>query len=171
MKTVSSSLQAKLGAVVTQPGYLVELQFSTLIRYSSRGDVTWNGNIFANYDVKVDSRQINAKGGAECRISIGNSDLTFSALMLNEDPQDKPVRVWKFYEGATFVADPIEVFSGVVDSVDFAHDAVSLNLSQGNAGTMFIPKGRITREAGFLRLSPAGRIIQFAGQKFKLERG
>lgn len=170
MRTVSTATQAKLGQTHTQPGYLIELAFSTMIRYSTRGDVTWNSKIFAQYDVRVDGIQSDQNGGADARIVVGNTDLSFSALMLNEDPQDKPARIWKFYEGAAALADPVAIFDGVVDSVDFSHQAVTLNLANGNADTLFIPRGRITREAGFLRLSPAGRIIQFAGQKFKLER-
>lgn len=170
-RTLSGPTSTATAQTITQPGYLVQLGFSSVLRYSSRGDEIWNGQNWLANNVQVGTISETPNGGVSLGLTIGNTDLAFGAVCLTEQPQDKAVSVWAFYEGAVALADPILIFDGVIDSCDISQSAVQLTLSDLNAKTLFIPRGRITRANGFNRLSPVGRVISFNGLRIELVRG
>lgn len=169
-RALSSPTATATAQTITRPGYLVQLGFSTVLRYSSRGDVTWNSLNWTANNVKVGQLQEKPNGDAALALSVGNADLAFGAVCLNEDPQEKSVEIWEFYEGAVAVGDPVQIFGGVIDSCEIGEGDVKLTLSTLNMGTLFIPRKRITRASGFNRLMPAGRVIQFGGIRLEITK-
>lgn len=167
-RTLSGPTATAAGKTFTQPGYFVQLGFSTVQRFSSRGDITWNGQNWLNNNIDVKQLQESPNGSANVSLVIGNSDLAFGAVCLNEQPQGKLVSIWAFYEGAVAAADPVPFFSGEIDESAIGEDAVTLTLTDSNASTIIIPRQRITRAAGFSRLVPAGRVIEFGGLRIEL---
>ena len=172
-RTLSSPTAAEVAKVITQPGYLMLLNFAVagIFRFSSRGDVTWAGFPWINQNLKVGAIQEQANGNTSVSVSIGNADLAFGAVCLGENPQEQAVAIWEFYEGAIATDDPVLRFGGVIDSVDIGGDLVQLVLSANNNNTMVIPRKRITRDSGFNRLMPAGRVIPFNGVNYTLTSG
>lgn len=171
MRTLTPPTSTAAAKTYTLPGYLVQLGFSVPQHFSSRGDVSWNGFTWLNNNVNVSALQELPNGSAALNLAIGNTDLAFGAVCLLEAPQEKPVSVWAFYEGSVGTADPVLIFSGVIDSCDISEAMVTLQLSALNANTLFIPRARISRASGFNRLIPAGRIIEFNGQRYEIVRG
>lgn len=167
-RTLSSPTATAVAKTFTQPGYLVQLGFSAIQRFSSRGDEPWNGFTWLGNNVVVSQQRELPNGSVAIGLTIGNTDLAFGAVCLNEPPQEKAVSIWAFYEGATATADPVLMFSGVIESCDINEQMVQLQLSPLNAATLFIPRERITRAAGFSRLLPAGRVIQFGGVSYEI---
>lgn len=167
-KTVSTPTLTGAQALITRPGHLVEFGFATPVRYSTRATLSWNSLTWTSGPVVVSGKQENPNGGVSISIVVQNTDLAFGALCLAEDAQEKSVKIYSFYEGATAAGDPILEFEGVIDSVNIDTRTVQVNAIAGNQWSAFVPRRRITRQAGFNRLSPAGRIIQFNGDRFKL---
>lgn len=168
-RSLSAPTSTAAGKIITQPGYLIQLGFSFVYRFSSRGQVTWNSLTWTENNVQVGALQEAPNGNVSVTVNIGNTDRTFGAACLNEPPQEKPVSIWAFYEGAVAAGDPVQIFGGVIESVDSISEAsVALRLSSLNLGTLFVPRQRITRATGFNRLSPAGRVIQFNGVRYEL---
>lgn len=169
-RSVSSPTSTAAAGPVTQPGYLVQIGFTSYTyRFSSRDDITWNSLSWVSNNLQVGALSEAPNGGAALSVVIGNADRAFGAACLIEAPQEKPVSVWAFYEGAIATGDPVLIFSGVVDGpVDITEQSVTLPLSSLNTATLFIPRVRVTPAAGFNRLSPAGRVIQFGNIRYEL---
>lgn len=164
MKTLSTNTQTDVTAVITTPAYLVELAYSSPVRLSSRGAQSWGGIIWI--------------GGNLGKLSIGdsgsiellNTDLAYSALILNEGAADIGCRVWKFYRDNPASNDPVLIFDGVTDGASIDKDRVRVKISQENSRTLYSPRRFIGPSSGFNHLRPAGSRITWNGQTFVLER-
>lgn len=170
-RTVSAPTATAAAQTITQPGILLQVGFTFVQRLSSRGDVTWNGFTWLAANIRMGQLQEAPNGSATMQVLVGNTDLAFGAACLGEAPQDKAVSLWQFFEGATAAGDPVPIFSGVIDSCDITPAAVTLQLSSLNQRTLIIPRRRITADAGFNHLLPAGRVIEFDGVRYELLRG
>lgn len=170
MRSISTATATAAAQTISQPGLLVQIGFSFPLYYSSRGDVTFNGHTFIAANVKAGQLQEQPNGATTLSLIVGNSDLAFGAVCLNEAPQEKPVTVWAFYEGATASGDPVQIFTGVIESCDITEASVTLQLSSLNQRTLFIPRRRITADTGFNHLLPAGRVIEFDGVRYEISR-
>ncbi len=158
----------QLGLTVTSPGYLVELRYRAVVRLSTMGDLSWNALAWSAADVKVSGLTQDGAGASECQIRLGNTNLAYSALVLNEGAADIGVTIWACYAGATDAADPLMVFDGVIDGADIAADAVQLKcVAQGNA-TLYSPRVFIGALSGFSRLRPAGSVVAAGNEVFTL---
>ena len=60
MRTLSTALATALGAPVQQPGFLVQMGFSTVRRWSSFATTTWNGQTWTKEAVTVDGLAVDA---------------------------------------------------------------------------------------------------------------
>lgn len=167
-RALSSPTAIAVAKLITEPGYLIQLGFSFVYRFSSRGDITWNSLSWVENNVQVGAMQELPNGNVALTVNIGNTDRTFGAACLTEAPQEKPVSIWAFYGTALAVGDPVQIFGGVIESCDISEATVALRLSALNMNTLFVPRQRITRAAGFNRLSPAGRVFQFNGARYEL---
>jgi hypothetical protein len=174
MRTLGSGTSSAINAAVTAPRYLVEILFSSPWRITSSGNViTWNGNTWQPWDVAIsgldlDGQQV-AQSGA---IKVGDTDNTATALVNGQGVADRRINVWKFYGDANPAAgDPVQLFAGVGDSVDWATDGSSLTikLEQGGAMTLFSPRFYLTPANGFDDLPPPGTLISWNGEQIELQ--
>ncbi|HSW83532.1 MAG TPA: hypothetical protein VLH12_08660 [Usitatibacter sp.] len=170
-RALSTATAAAVAKTVTEPGHLLQIGLSFLVRYSSRGDVHWNGVDWIAANLRVGQLQEKADGSVALTVTVGNTDLAFGALCLAEPPQEKDVAVWAFYEGATGATDPVQIFGGVIQECAISEAAVTLMLASDNQNTLAIPRRRITRDTGFTRLLPSGRVIEFGGVRYQFTRG
>ena len=172
MLTLSSALLTDLGLTVTRPGYLIELGYSTILRLSTMGDISWNGQTWAAANVKVQGMAQDGSGSNDAAVILGNADNTYGALVLNEGAGEIAATVYVCYAGATATADVVRRFYGVTDSADFSDDGMQITLrlvAQGNA-TLFSPRVFINKAAGFNFLQPAGTKITVGNETYVLER-
>ena len=168
MQTLTPALLAELGLTVTRPGYLIELGYSTTLRLSTMGAVSWGGNVWAAADVRVSGVGQNGSASNSASLQLGNTDDGFGALILNEGASEIAAKIWVCYAGAT--GDPVQVFDGVTDGAEIDSNKVTLALmAQGNA-TLYSPRTFINKASGFNYLQPAGTKIYFGGETFILER-
>lgn len=162
-KTLATSLVTDTAKRITSPGYLVELDFSTPLRLSTRGDQSYDGKIWTAG--RLGEVKVSADGG---QIEIMNGDLAASALILNEGATDRAISIWKFY--ADNPADVVQVFAGVCDSSEIGPDRVRIRLVAENRRTLYSPRRFIGQATGFNHLLPAGTRITWGGETYVLER-
>lgn len=165
-KTLSANLQTEVGAPVTTPAFLVEIGFSTVLRLSTRGDQTWNGQTWAGG--RLGKVQAGSDGG---QIEVMNTDLAAGALVLGEGVADRPISVWKFYGDNPAVGDAHQVFAGVGDTVDIGDDRIRIKLALENSQTLSSPRRFVNAASGFTQLLPANTRLTLGGQTFILNRG
>lgn len=169
-RTLTPAQQASVAATVTTPGYLVELGYSTTLRLSSRGDQSWDGYTWTGGRLgKVSGLTSTGGGDQRGRIELVNSDLAYSALVLNEGAADIRCRVWVFYGDNP--ADASLVLDGVTDGADIAPDKVGLSVVGESMRTASFPRRIIGPSTGFNHLRPSGTRITWGGQTYVLERG
>lgn len=168
MKTLTSALLAELALSVTRPGYLVELGYSTTLRLSTLGTLTWDGNTWAGYDVAVQRISRNGSGFGAASLAIGNTDGAIGAVVLNQGAADIACRIWAVYAGATATGDAVQVFGGVTDGCEISADRVTFTLAaQGNA-TLHAPRVFINQLNGFNWVKPAGTVFSIGIEKWTM---
>lgn len=170
-RALTTATKNAAGATITAPGFLIELRLSTTYRFATRGDVVWNSITWAKQNLQIGEIVDQPDGSSKMRASVGNTDLAFGAVVLAESQiQGAGVSVWFHYDSALALADPVKLFEGVVNQATVDHSAVSFEFTTSYDTASYLPRRRITREAGFNRLLPAGRVLQIGAMKFRLER-
>ena len=171
-RTITAALTTEVGRDVTAPGYFVEVAFATPLRLSSRGTMSWAGNTWTTWDVRVRGLATESGGSTSGgSIVLANGDYTISALVLGEGVANRAVKMWKFYgDSALTTSDPVQIFSGVADDaeIDPTRATVTLQLVQANASALFSPRLYITPETGFSYVPASGTVIDWAGERYVL---
>ena len=172
MKALTSATIAEQALTVTRPGYFIRLGYSAVLRLSTMGDLSWAGQAWSSASIRVSG--LGQDGGAANTgtITLGNADLAYGALILNEGASDIPGSVWAVYAGATASGDPVLQFEGVTDGATFSEDhmQVSMSLVAQGVTTLYSPRRFINKASGFNFLQPAGTKIVFGNETFVLER-
>jgi len=167
MITLTPELLAELALTITRPGYLIELGYSTPIRLSTIGSVSYATYNWTSADAKVSGIKQDGKGNNSASLTLGNTDNFYSALILNEGASDIPVSIYAVYAGAH--GDAVQVFSGVADGAEIATDNVTMTLVAQANKTLFCPRVFISTPV-FNFLQPEGTIIMYNGERFSLDR-
>lgn len=171
MRALTTPTTDAAAALVTQPGYLVEIGFSTPLRLSSRGTVAVLGNTWAGWDVQVGGIALDATRPAPSgTLTLGDHDQSISALVLGQGVAGKEVRVWRYFAEAVDDLDPVLVFHGVAGgSSGGAQHEVQIALVAREATVLFSPRRTLTPEVGFSHLTPAGKTVTFNGERYVLQ--
>jgi len=181
-RSISSPTLAAIAAQMTQPGYLIEIQFPppppatpTWFRMSSRGDTNWNSLVWPGYGAEV--RNLSWDGSGEMRgtvtVNTGGTNTaadTATSLALNYGFADIPIKIWIYDKAALATGDPVLVLDGRGDTCQIGADKVVFNFTSKGARVQFSPRQYITKEAGFTFLPPDGKTIYWGGQRYVLRR-
>lgn len=174
-RELSPATVTRTSATVTEPGFLFRLAMpSQTLRLSSRGDVTYRGELYVARGMRWSGIEIDAETGAQSgSVAIADADSSVSAIVLNDGVADRAASVWKFYgDGPTInVGDVIPVFTGAGDAAQWNIDAALVTITLSDAGGLaqFSPRRYITRQEGFNVLPPASTQIVWGNEKFILE--
>ena len=173
-KELTPGLTTAIAATVTEPGYLVRLELpAQTLRLSSRGDVTFRGELYVARGMRVVLDEEGETGAVGATITIADADKTYTAIVLSEGIADRPLSVWQFYGNATTLGygDAVCRATGVGDESEINVNEASVTLTMAEAGgaTQFSPRRYITKQEGFSILPPSGTLIVWAGEQFKLE--
>jgi len=177
MRTLVGATSSGVAAAVTLPGYLIDIGFSTPLRISTRGTLTWDSKTWTAADASVGG--LSADGAASAlngTIEIGNADTnigglgsTMAGLVLAESVAGKACKIWAFYgDTAPGASDPVKVFEGVCDIADMDPARVRVTLQQSGGRTLFCPRTFLTADAGFSFLPTPGQIVNFNGEVVRL---
>lgn len=174
-RPISTEVSTGITGPLTLPGFLVEIDFpDAIFRASSRSAITWNGNVWVPFGMKVTglgSDGTNASSSGQ--IQFDDLDNALGTLILGETVGGANASVWMFYgDGATLGAsDPTVIFSGYASDATFDINNGTLTVAfvQANATTMYLPRQYITREAGFNHLPPLGQSIAWGNNVIVLQ--
>ena len=167
MKTLTAEMLAEIGADVKRPGYLIELGYSTTLRLSTMGDVSFAGQVWAATDVKVSGVSSDGRGSNTATLALGNTDGAYGVLVLTEGASEIPVTIYVCYAGAPAAA--MHGFFGVTDGAEISESTVTLTLSAQRNKTLYSPRVFINKPV-FNFLQPAGTKIVWGSETFVLER-
>lgn len=172
MLTVSTPTSNAIAGPSTQPGYLVEIGWSTVSRLTTGDDLPWNGYVWVGADLAVTNLRWSRQGLVTATIRLGNALQQWSALALNEDVAGVPVRIWAFDQAATATGDPVLRLDGegtVLTAVD--EDAVTFDVASRGARSLKSPRFRIIAANGFSQLPVAGSTFRWGNQRYVLRQG
>lgn len=168
MKTLSSPLTTALAAPVQRPGLLVQVGFSSPVRWCSYGAVTWNGLTWAAEDVSVESLQVDALRVSGTLV-IGNADDVAGALVLSEGIADKTITLWSFDAGATALADVVWLCDAVGAGAEVGSEQVRINLRHRSEFGQ-APRTFVNPAAGFNNLLPPQAVLRINGVDWRMSR-
>ena len=158
MRTVSSPAQTEILKTVTQPIFLVEIQFASgLVRLSTGGDLTWNSLIWVGANFSVDGF---GGDGRTARISIWDPVAAIrTAALTNGGCRNRAITIWQLQAAAVGASDANVIFSGVGDSVQVAKGRVMIACARLSSVTATTPQLRISPANGFNFLAAPGKKI------------
>ena len=159
MRSLSSQNAAAVVLPLTRPVYLVEFDFSTPLRVSSRETITYAGNTFASATVQVDL--------ANNIVRLYNAGLAYTSTF-KAGGDGVPVVIWAVYGEPTFTRGSADVmFSGELGAVGFG-DWIVARLRESSPKQ--IPRLTVAPPT-FKNLPPDGLEIRTPTGVFTLERG
>lgn len=171
MKSLTPAVSTALRRTVTAPISLIELGFDPVVRLSTRGDVQWRGHPWSGVQrVAVSGLAADGSGAQTAQIEIGNYDLAFGTVVLSHGVADRAVRIWQGDAAAMGDDDLALAFEGVIESAEVG-DAVRISCGPTNSAARNFPLRRIGEATGFTHVLPAGTVLRFGANTFKLERG
>lgn len=167
-RTVSVGTGAKLAGPAYAAGFLVQLNLSAILRLSTRGDITWNSQIYIRSVFSVSSIEDDSSAGT---LTFDDPTLAIQTLVRVESLIGKRVQIARFYEGALGTTDPIWFFDGYIESArEERRPRLVMTVSRLAAQRSLTPPRRVGRASGFNVVQPEGRLINFRGSSFRLER-
>jgi hypothetical protein len=172
MRTLSSALVTELGLTVTRPGFLVDVAFSTPLRLSTLGAISFGGNAYAAGAVRVAGLSWDGRASQSGALHFDNLDNALSAFLLNEGIAGRAINVFAVYAGATASGDIVQAFAGQGKLFELDPDGgmAVVQIVTGKANALYAPRSFINKANGFNYLDPSGKIYYVGGQKYRLER-
>lgn len=114
MRTLDATTEAEIAKAVTSPGYLVEIDTQPPVRFSTRGSLVYDGNLYLD---GASVRKV-APGASKAEIQIPNHDNAASALVLGYGLEDVAVRIYAIHGDAPTARDLL--WSGVIDGAELS---------------------------------------------------
>jgi len=125
-RNLPTAVATAIGQPVTRPGYLIQLDSATPIRFSTRGTVLYDGQWWLDGAAVSGLSQ---SAASTPTVTIPNQDNSGSALLLGDRLIDVRARIWAYDAGAP--DDAILSFDGVIDGAgDIGPLTCSIQLAQ-----------------------------------------
>ena len=162
-RTLPSVISSGIAQAITTPGYLIQIDTSITLRYSTRGTVPYDSDTWIG-GARVDSLDLGAGTG---RIAIPNADDAAGALILANALSEVAVTIWAFAEAEP--TDVVQVFSGVIDAAEEIGELECvLSLAPTTGARSSIPDIVIGPPL-CNHLLPAGTVITWGNTTFTIE--
>lgn len=169
-RTVSATTQTEIARAITQSTWLVFIDYSTPVYYSSTREITFDGHTWTPNDLNVSLSPDMATG----TLKIQNTDYVEGALISGEDGiSDVAIKIYKFYgtSAAPSAADVKKLFDGFGDADSGDDRWVTISLKSAKTAASNHPFIRCTKEIGFNHLPPNGLTITWEGEQLTLAVG
>lgn len=96
-RTLPAAMEADILLTDTAPAWLVELELTAALRYSTGGEISWNGLTWYANGISVEFSAANVP-----TIGFPNHANAGSALMLNNDLRDVRCNIYEWRAGAAY---------------------------------------------------------------------
>lgn len=169
MRSTSASLLTRLNGVATTPGSLVELGFSTVQRWSSRGAITWNSLSWSSVGFSA-LYQPGGKGSQSDRVSLtlNNHDNAIGSLLVTTNFAGLTCKLYLFDGESPALNEVKQVFTGVGDVFTLTPTKCQMTFVSTAEDIKRLPYTRIARNAVRQTITPAGTAITWNGERFEL---
>lgn len=159
MRTFSANTESEITKAITRPLYLIEIGFSTPLRLSSRGAVSYDGDSYDAARIELSLRS--------SRLRIFNAGLLYSAQFISEKTAGVTCKIWQLYGEAPFSAGDADlVFDGELGRAGVG-EWVDVDLLE--QPVIFAPRLYATAPT-FNHIPPDGFEIATPYGVYKLER-
>lgn len=171
MRTLNSGMATQVASTYTDPGFLIAIQISASVtlRYSTRGQIDWNGSIYIPVGADPPSYQTNTSGVQQGSLKFQNLTQSLITAILQYGIADKPVSIWAFDAGALDAADPVLDFYGVGDSVQWDEKKMTIKIVSQSSRVQFSPRLLISKENGFSQLPAPGMTFVWNNELYELQ--
>jgi len=167
-RTLATGIAAALAGPITEPIYLIQLNFSVVLRYSTAGDRSWNGYSWIGNGAALESWAQESGGRIRGRVSVPNADNSISAVVLGEGARGNTCCIWVADGTAVATDDPVQIFDGVMDACDIGL-RVGIDIVSDQYQRAFLPRV-VVAPPTFNHLPARGSTITWAGETYELER-
>lgn len=169
MKTLSGPHTTALGAAVTKPAWLVQIDFATPLRMSSLGTISWSGQTWTAAGVSVEGLMVEAFR-VQGSVVIQNLDGVIGNTILTDGIQDRNVTIYSYDGGATAAADVQWMASAVCAGATVGVEQARINLRHVFE---FVASPRTYANAlgGFTYMMKPDTVIRVDGVDYKFNRG
>ena len=169
MRTPSGPHTTALGAAVTRPAWLVQIDFASVRRWTSATALTWNSLSWTEADIRVEGLEVDALR-VSGSVVIGNLDDVIGALVLSEGIQDRAITIYSYDAAATATADVQWLASAVGASADINARTVRIALRH-RSEFVASPRTFANAAAGINTALPAGAVVRINGIDYQIDRG
>ncbi len=170
MRTITPGHDGRLNAPVTAPGYLLQIDFPTVLRWSNRGDVSFGGNVFAGRSFVVQGPQLNRDAQTTLTVSTPNHDNAIGTVLLTDKLFNRRVQLWSF-DGDPDTDGVVSLFDGVGDKCRVGMRECVMQCVLAGQTVVKEPAIRIVRNAVRQTITPSGSRIAWGDELFVLENG
>lgn len=162
MRTLTANAQTAIEADVTRPRYLIEIGFDPVLRYSTIGEVDWDGYTWIPNGAQVSGLRTSPDGTSTGRLILPNQDRAFGAMVIAQRVRNRSCRVWMLYGEAPFAEDDaVQVFDGFMDGVPVLGSRVEIELVSLGANGTKVPLLTMAKALGTGLPTPGDRIRYF----------
>jgi hypothetical protein len=166
MKSLSSTLATALGAPVTQPAVLVQIDFSTTQRWSSFATRTWGGHTWHRWPLALRNLVVQAYD-LSGQLELDNRDDQAAALVLGEGITDRTITLWG-YDAAAASDDVVWLGSALGGRAVIELERVVVDLRHP-CDNLLSPRTAVT-PGSFGTLLPEAADLVINGQPLQLDR-
>lgn len=128
-RTLPAAVGTNIAKQITEPTWLLELDYSTPLRATSRGQVTLGGDIFGRRGLRIENMSETALG-----FVLRDDDKAVKGLADFEGIDDIAVTLWAYYE-----TDGVVVWTGFLDGVRYRDHEARFSAARLAAGTATWP--------------------------------
>ncbi|MDR0250697.1 MAG: hypothetical protein LBI35_05245 [Burkholderiales bacterium] len=140
----------------TAPGYLLQIDFPSPLRCSTRGNVMFDGHVWVSMSMKIEGITFNSAGAQKGTLTFFDSDSSIAGLLQNHGIADRKITVLYFDAGA--VEHPVCVFTGTGNKVSGCKGNIVIAFANMTGRTSCLPRRFIAPEYGFNHITPDGAI-------------
>lgn len=156
MRSPSVNNAGEAAKRIVREHFLVELDFATPLRLSSREDLTFDSTLYTGVDMQL-ALALDGSGGS---LAILDDQLSYVAKFINEGTVGVTVNVWMLYGDPSWSASDDDVyFHGELGAWSQSPDGW-INVSLEEPSEKWLPDIRITQSNGFNHLPVKGTRIQ-----------
>jgi len=135
-RTVSATITAAVGEVVTQPVYLIDMGWDAVSPDINRkiatwaSDITWNSSTWQASGASV--QQLTA-GGGRLRLPNGDGD-PWLALATGQITRGRSLDIYEYHTDFTaspITSDAVQVFSGIMEGCSITQERIEIDFIEG----------------------------------------
>jgi hypothetical protein len=154
----------------TRPVYLIQMVFPTGTTYISSGiQISFDGNVYPEGQVSVNTFRWDADGTQEGSITLSNESNIASALILAGTVNDIEIIIYKTYLIAGGGNTTPEFYvRGAMDGTSLSPEKAVIGVLSTTSRTAFVPNRYHTMSEGFNWLPVSGETIMWGDEAFIL---